>query len=73
MSLYDRLENDRLKKQRHGEEASAVQATKSDLECLQSMERSLKSLRRIGLYFLWLSLAGLILGLISFGITRIGL
>jgi hypothetical protein len=38
----------------------------SDSECLQSMERSLRSLRRIAMYFLWLSIVGLILGLIAF-------
>ena len=47
------------------ERDNAAYRQKADSECLQSMASSLRSLRRIGLYFLWLSIAGLILGLIA--------
>lgn len=48
------------------ERDNAIYRLKADSECLQSMASSLRSLRRIGLYFLWLSIAGLILGLFAF-------
>jgi len=48
------------------ERDNAIHRREADSECLQSMARSLRSLRLIGLYFLWLSIAGLILGLFAF-------
>ncbi len=43
---------------------------KSDVECLRSIDVSLRKIRRIAVYFLVLSILGLILGLAIAGSVR---
>ena len=39
---------------------------KTEVEYLQSINETLGSIRRIALFFMWLAIAGLVLGLVAF-------